>query len=951
MSSFNECLVLIPSSTLEDFPSDASASDARELLAAWTVLWHPSLVAATGQNPTWYRADSPPEPQTGRLFAVPTLSRPRLPEGFELKCHGIDGCVWLSGNNRSEMLASLDLDPLPPLVKDGRTLGIEDFFAFGYLFLQVQIMTRRLRYTSNLDEIYVQKRIVAAANAFLAQDAELAIDSLHEAFDALAEERDHYFSTDPSLVDLTLLTPGTVANLELPPTSETASHSVGVLPTPRNVLMDAEVLAFLSQQETSSPLLEAVRAKQLGFATGGPPAEVCFDTLSFRDCEQSLLSAQNAASALGIRPMVYGRLSGSTPSDLTRVLVSLGYRGMIPIDFTGGSGFGDESKVIRREAGAELEALTARPIDANNDAAFLALAPRLGEMIDSGEIATGLLAHWPGESCDSYLDLRRIASWSLALGKFWMLDAYFTEGEHPYHHSSGKAQCSEAADRLTARIAAQQTDPLSRVVAGTQSSILAHRDQVLRGVLSIASGKPIPVDATVSDLAKHLGVCTTSNGSRETPSSAVLVLNPWSAAQRHVVSLRSTAYADEHVFSHAIEKGRDVVSLDIPACGFAIARTAASMANAKLNVGDQSSGAKATGWLQSVFRGKSKRIADGMLLQNEFMEATIDVKSGGIQGVYSGSTRGNRLSMRLVCGDQETSIRCDKVFVSQCTPSVGIIQSSGAIISLDGTPLANFTLTYALARGGRLIRVDGEVTPLVPQGPDPWKNYIATRVAFSEDTGTTRAILRDKLHRTSSRRIVAPLGLVIEEAERQTLIASSGLAFHRRVQDRFIDTLVMVAGESVHRFSLQYGFDVSQPLEIAKSVIAPPVVLPIESDSKISPRGWLLHVAPKDTSLIDVATRLRNDGRLAARVRLVRTRSTGGTTTIRFCRNLRWVTTLLPEDGNMHKATGESDQIWNQDDTDETTTANKKLGLSFDADTVKVPLSGHQILDLLVVLE
>ena len=45
-----------------------------------------------------------------------------------------------------EMLAELALDPVEPLVYEGRTLGVEDFFAAGYAALQVQVMTRRLRY-------------------------------------------------------------------------------------------------------------------------------------------------------------------------------------------------------------------------------------------------------------------------------------------------------------------------------------------------------------------------------------------------------------------------------------------------------------------------------------------------------------------------------------------------------------------------------------------------------------------------------------------------------------------------------------------------------------------------------------------------------------------------------------------------------------------------------------
>ena len=64
MAPFDECSVLIPSATLEDFPMGGPDSDARSLLAGWTVLWHPLLLAQTEQMPTWYRADSPPTPES-----------------------------------------------------------------------------------------------------------------------------------------------------------------------------------------------------------------------------------------------------------------------------------------------------------------------------------------------------------------------------------------------------------------------------------------------------------------------------------------------------------------------------------------------------------------------------------------------------------------------------------------------------------------------------------------------------------------------------------------------------------------------------------------------------------------------------------------------------------------------------------------------------------------------
>ncbi|MCA9156441.1 MAG: hypothetical protein KDA38_16730, partial [Planctomycetales bacterium] len=58
---YQELIILLPCHSLEDFPTHHSGEDAEGLLAAWTALWHPALIAAVESMPTWYRVDTPPE--------------------------------------------------------------------------------------------------------------------------------------------------------------------------------------------------------------------------------------------------------------------------------------------------------------------------------------------------------------------------------------------------------------------------------------------------------------------------------------------------------------------------------------------------------------------------------------------------------------------------------------------------------------------------------------------------------------------------------------------------------------------------------------------------------------------------------------------------------------------------------------------------------------------------
>ena len=73
--------LLMPCSRLEDLPMRLGGDDAADLLSAWTTIWHPALIDATGNLPGWHSVDELPEPETinDELVLVPTVSHERLP--------------------------------------------------------------------------------------------------------------------------------------------------------------------------------------------------------------------------------------------------------------------------------------------------------------------------------------------------------------------------------------------------------------------------------------------------------------------------------------------------------------------------------------------------------------------------------------------------------------------------------------------------------------------------------------------------------------------------------------------------------------------------------------------------------------------------------------------------------------------------------------------------------
>ena len=159
--------VILPCQGWEDFPSHLGDQPAAELLAAWTALWHPALLAATGSLPTWHSADEPPEPTTldGELVVVPPPSRERMASDW---CDRLRATSPLNPSpvesvaSRSDTIAAVfgtaNLD-----VASVNADWLADFLALGYTYMQVELLTRAMRYSQVLDLQQFESAVVAAA--------------------------------------------------------------------------------------------------------------------------------------------------------------------------------------------------------------------------------------------------------------------------------------------------------------------------------------------------------------------------------------------------------------------------------------------------------------------------------------------------------------------------------------------------------------------------------------------------------------------------------------------------------------------------------------------------------------------------------------------------------------------------------------------------------------------
>src|SRR5262245_16001311 len=202
---YEDLIVLIPSHSLEDFPSELGEDEAASLLNSFAVPWHPALLVDAKVLPRWHRADDPPDSSQKRLILFPKSCESWVPAGWAERVTG-EGCTVVRGlSERPGMLAAA-LAPWGGEVSDPFDLA-GDFLALGTAYLEIELLTRKMRHFSNLDEGHLQREAVAAAEAALAGDAETARTRLSACFEALAEARERFYPVDCYLTDRCLLTP------------------------------------------------------------------------------------------------------------------------------------------------------------------------------------------------------------------------------------------------------------------------------------------------------------------------------------------------------------------------------------------------------------------------------------------------------------------------------------------------------------------------------------------------------------------------------------------------------------------------------------------------------------------------------------------------------------------------------------------------------------------------
>ncbi|MEK6246597.1 MAG: hypothetical protein N2C12_00360 [Planctomycetales bacterium] len=817
-----QLVALLPCHSLEDFPFHLEGGAADQILNAYTMLWHPALIAGAKAVPTWRRSDEQEQAWDDCLVAMPQVCHDDMP-GYWLDDIRGQGAVIVScdgSTNRDELIKNALKELALP--EDVNPSIAEEFLSLGLCHLLTEVLTVRMRYSSLLDVDRFQTHLVAAAELAISGNEDQLPDALGKCFDALSESKDHFYPVDSYLIDLTLVEQATLGT-EL-------ADEIGNATVPVSLLVSADNVQRIAREHSQTfQVLQDALANEKACIVGGEKSDATpLTLLSIAEAVASLTDGiAQYQRHLGARPVVFGRRRFGLSSLFPQVLAKSGFIGALHFSLDGSRCPESYHGAMTWQSadGSQIPALARPPLDANCTESFLALPQHLGDVMDSDHVAAILFAHWPGHVSTWYRDLQRIDKYGSVLGKFVTVNDFFEQ-----------CQLISAATQFDAD---DYRIPYLRQTAGAgQASItpvveriqLDATRQLVKtiDVLAVSAGRET-VEVSENCLAASESLAAVLPNSAGEAKNGYFVVNPYNTE-------RSVAFA-----TPLLDTPPDV-------------QGAVKMAYEKNGIREVLVEAPPNGyvWVAGNRQKKwhppsGKPLIEKNVLRNEHFEVCLNAETGAIQSVHSRRQRGNLFSQRLALRlPQPSQLRstarysvmaADSIEIGDEGPLSGLLNSRGRLLDTSGDLLARFDQMIRIERDSPILHFDVLLDPVVmPQG-NPWHSYYCARFAFPTAVEMRRGVGLGS-HATIRQRIEAPHYVDLNTGSTRITLLTCGLPYHLQVSDDHVDTLLIVPGEPARRFPFAIGFNLPSPAQEALAAIAPPCVISRRQPDMVPSSSW-----------------------------------------------------------------------------------------------------------------
>ena len=691
--SYQKVVILIPSHSLEDFPTELGDKQAESLLNAFSVSFHPRLVASTGLMPGWHRADEPTTDVDGSLIIVPTACDDQLPAGW-VSLAREQGAVVVSGlHDRAEMvaaaLAGLANEPAadgessknddneeaePSTAAQDESVGdsssdesacevsasiVDDFYALGTCWILMELLTRHMHHFNSYDEVFFEKTLVAAAKDAVKGD-EAGVDvSLRSSYELLLEARERFFPVDCYLLDLCLLAPDMAG--------EKLDELLGE-ESPVNYLLralDAQDMAESHPQTVQ--LLKKAWDEGRADVAGGDLHELAAPLVPL---ESAILDLQRGRAAFREifqrEPTTWGRRRYGLSPMLPQLLQKFGFHSGLHFLLDDGIYPDREQSRMRWEAcdSSSVDAYSRIPLAADSATTWLRFPERMAETMESDQVAALALARWPDTKCPFFEDIRRMQKYAPVLGRFVTFEEYFL---HTDDHGGGwHHDTKEYLSPFFVQAVARREDcPITRFRNHVQRVAQFETAAWQSGIGDALMGRPVNDTAAAnlladlekagpdvyeSDAAESVAIIAAAEGSLQNYQTKAeaklsLIIMHGADARPGWLCINTLSFPRRVVVD--LETGNESEPTTVPAIDGPVKSLQFDGQRKQALVEIPAAG---FAWIPDGVSSEDSSkglLAEGLRLQNEFFEVYVNETTGGLQRLKKHGRSPNRLSQQL----------------------------------------------------------------------------------------------------------------------------------------------------------------------------------------------------------------------------------------------------------------------------------------------------------------
>ena len=752
---------------------------------------------------------------------------------------------------------------------------VQDFFALGYAWLQVRLMTLHVRYSTNLDNDVFDSALIRAASTWSQNDLESASEHLTRCFDLLMEEKNNYYSVEPELIDLVLIEPSTV-NSKLGPQLSCGHHI--------NVLCSGSTVEKIDSEMPQASHDMKVRLADGSLTIAGGLQRELPSSLTPLESQlrQFKTGLQTLQSILETRPEAFARRQFGFTSMTPGLLEQLGYEGACHMTLDGGA-LPEVHGLNMRWVGEDAQtipALATVPLDANSSRSFLDFGVRVAKQIDAEHTSTFVFAHWPDRYCETFLDFIRVTKYGPLFGQFVSLNDYFQAAYDPGYGEPFTAEQYECP-WLTRAVQQKMVDPVSRFINYWQlHHELAECRSLMTMIAFATEHQDVNLTQSLSEWKKNIQLI-------ESSIDTLVDFSDADSSPRQLATQSQKAIDDlkSEMAGGFLSPTKGEAETKETAC---VLNLSCASRTAFLNEGAAVE-VPAMGWvslaqpdLPSARTLGGPPVDDGLTLRNEHFQISVDPKSGGVRRIQSYDHRQTQASQRLAVritteGGKPTyaNMVADDVSVDRVSATASRIVSIGQLIDpRTNQRLCAFTQTLSLQRKDQFAKLSIELRDVVDLLPDA-DHYICSRMAWHDESSGVFYGSGEIRSRSTNAWIEAPTYVRIEQPDHSLTLLTNGLPWHRRSARNVLDSVLVVSREGERQFQLGMGLGCSSDLDAAIGMFQPPRHL--ESPVGLFQKsGWLFHFSNKHVVIV-FNEPILNDGRVVGvRWRLLETRGRRG---------------------------------------------------------------------------